>query len=1129
MKCLLNVTRSLSRGALAVFALVALFGSVSHASAQGVTTGSLAGIVTDAQQKPIAGASVIAIHTPSGTTYETKTRADGSFSIPAMRVGGPYSVAVAHGGQGNPFEPQVQEDVEINLGTATDLVFNVRPIAVTESVTVTASSDPIFNSARTGAATTVSRKDIALLPTLSGRIGDVTRLTPQASGNNFVGQDNRMNNITVDGSSFNNSFGLAGQPGDRTGVAPISLEAIEQIQVNVAPFDVRQGSFIGAGVNTVTRSGSNRLNGAFYHRFRNQDWVGTDAAGQTVNPGTFTFRNTGGWASGPIIKNKWFAFGNYENEKDTRPLTTFRANQGGESVGGTVTRVSASDLTTLSSFLSSKFDYETGPFDNIDKDTPAKRFLLRSDYNINRNNKVSFRYNHLNSFTDVGLSSSASALNGRAAGSTSFLSFQNSNYQILENIRSGIGEWNTVIGSSMANSFQSGYTYQDESRASRGDLFPFVDIFEGGTSFTAFGFEPFTVNNELRYKTFQVQDNFTKFSTKHTLTLGVYAEKYHSDNVFFGCCPQSAYAYNSLADFYTDANGYLANPNRTVSPVTLSRFQVRWSNIPGLEKPEQPLDVWYSAGYAQDEWRPRRNVSVTAGIRFDVSKFKNTAYENPAADALSFRDENGNAVHYATGKMPDTKVLWSPRVGVNWDVAGDQKTQVRGGTGLFSGRPAYVWISNQIGNTGVLIGERIVTSPGTAFPFNPNPDTYKPTTVTGGNASSYALNVTDTDFKFPQVWRSNIAVDHKLPFGIVSTTEYLYAKDVNGIYYINANLPAAQSAFAGVDTRARWVGTACAANGQAGGCVTRINNDVGNQVTVNYVLKNGSEGRSWNIAETLVKNTTFGLSLRGAYSYGESKSLVDPESTAATSFARVSNFGDPNNAGLGYSLWSPGHRVFALATYSHDFLSFGTTSVSLFWEARQSSINASSRVSYVFAGDMNGDTVSANDLIYIPRDTSEMNFAPFTVAVTGRTFTAADQAAAFDAYIQQDAYLSKHRGQYAQRNGVALPMLRRADLSIMQDIFRNFGGQKNAFQIRADFFNFGNLLNHDWGVGQRPVASVNTNNQLQILTNPGVDAQGRSTYRLALVGTDLITKTWQTSATTSDVYQFQISLRYSFN
>ena len=609
-------------------------------AAQGVTTGGIGGIVTGAQQQPIAGASVIAIHEPSGTKYETTTRADGRYAIPAMRVGGPYTIQVVYVGGGTAaFAPKTVENTTVNLGVNTDVNISVEAITVAEQVEVTVQSDPVFASSRTGAATTVMREDIALLPTLTGRIGDVTRLVPQAGASGtFAGQDNRMNNMTVDGSTFNSSFGLAGEPGGRTGVAPISLEAIEQIQVNVAPFDVRQGSFVGAGVNTITRSGANKVNGAFYHRFRDQDWVGTEAQGQTVNPGTFKFRNTGGFAGGPIVRNTWFAFGNYEDESDTRPLSVFRANRG-EPAGGQITPVSASDMTTLSQYLSGRYNYETGPFEDIPDETPAKRFLLRSDYNLNNQNKVNFRYNYLDSFTDVYMSSSASALGGRSGNSPTFLSFENTNYRILENIRSGIGEWNSVIGRSMANSLQTGYTSQDESRGYRGEFFPFVDIFNQGASYLSFGFEPFTVNNELRYNTFQIQNNLTKFTDKHSWTFGAYIEKYHSDNVFFGCCPQGAWSYNSLNDFYADANDALANPNRTVSPVAARRFQIRWVNLPELEKPEQPLDVWYNAGYVQDEWRPSRNVTMTMGLRFDVSKFGDTAYRNASADALTFRDE----------------------------------------------------------------------------------------------------------------------------------------------------------------------------------------------------------------------------------------------------------------------------------------------------------------------------------------------------------------------------------------------------------------------------------------------------------------------------------------------------------
>jgi hypothetical protein len=1095
---------------------------VGRADAQGVTTGAITGTVKDPQGQIVPGASITALHEPSGSNYEAFTREDGRYFIPGMRVGGPYKVSAALPG----FSTEVQAGINISLGVSTDLNFTLKLAAVAETITVVGKSDPVFSSTRTGAATAVTREELATLPTVSGRLNDITRLTPQYGGSGtFAGQDNRMNNITVDGSYFNNSFGLGGQPGDRTGVAPISMEAIEQVQVSVAPFDVRQGNFVGAGVNTVTRSGTNKLTASLYRRTRNESFVGTDAAGLAFNPGTFTTYNTGGWVGGPIVKNKLFAFGSLEKQEDTRPLSTFRANLGGETAAGSVTRVLASDLNRLSSFLSSKFAYDTGPFENIDKLTPAKPFLVKGDYNVNSGNKVSFRYSRLDSSTDVLLSGSSSLGFGRSSGTnTTFLGFKNSNYSILENYRSGIGEWNSVIGSSMSNSLTMGYTTNDESRGDIGNLFPFVDILDGsGVAYTSFGSEPFTPNNELRYKTFQAQDNFTRFGKNHSFTFGGSVEKYNSENVFFPG-KQSAYVYNVGAEFDTDANGYLANSNRTTSPVSLRRFQVRYSNIPGQEKPVQPLQVYYAGGYAQDEWRPRTNVTVTAGIRVDVAAFGDTAYPNANVDALAFRDETGAAVKYSTGKLPDPKPLWSPRVGFNWDVNSDQKTQVRGGTGVFTGKPAYVWISNQIGNTGVLTGfiqdDGTATSPLTTRPFNPHPDFYKPATVTGAPASSVDLAVTDSNFTFPQTWRTNIAVDRRLPWGIVGTAEFIYNKDVNGVYYINANLPAAQTTFVGADNRPRWAAVggvpACAGTGQVGGCVSRINNATGNQITNAIVLKNQNVGRSWNASGSLSKSLTSGFAIKGAYSYGESRNTIDAGSIASGSFTNNPMSGDPNNPGLAYSSNSPGHRVFVNASYSRQYFGWGATTVSAFWEARTIGNN-----SYLFAGDMNGDTATNNDLIYVARDQSEMNFAQFTLAATGRVFTAAEQAAAWDAYIAQDSYLSTRRGQYAERGAVFLPFVKRMDLSLSQDLFHGIAGRRHAGQIRLDVQNFGNLLNHGWGVSQRLV-------QNQILTNPGVDAQGKATYRLAIVNNDLIKTSLQTTTFASDVYTMMLSFRYTF-
>jgi hypothetical protein len=1111
------------RLACAIGALLAIALSASPTAAQGVTTGAIAGVVKDAQGAVIPGATVLAVHQASGSTYEAVTQADGRFVMPGMRVGGPYTVTASIPG----FTSEAKDNISVSLGVTQDLDFGLKVASVSETITVVGTSDPVFSSGRTGAATAVTREELATLPTISGRITDITRLTPQYGGNGtFAGQDNRANNMTVDGSYFNNSFGLGvttGGIGDRTGVAPISLEAIEQVQVSVAPYDVRQGSFTGAGVNTVTRSGTNKITASVYHRQRNESYVGTEAAGLTVNPGIFTTNTTGVWAGGPIVKNRLFAFGAYEKQSDTRPLTTFRSNPGGAAVTGNTTRVNNADLAALSQFLSRNFNYETGPFDDIPKNTPAKPWMLKGDYNLNSANKVTFRYNQLDSSSDVPQSGSSSLGTSRQTNTTQFLTFANSNYRILENLKSGVGEWNSVFGT-MTNNLLVGYTKQDESR-DQISLFPFVVIGAGdGSALTSFGSEPFTPFNLLFYNTLQVQDSVTMFKKNHSITFGGNVEKFHSDNSFyFGI--QSAYSYNTLADFFTDANGYLANPNRTVSPVQLSIFQVKYLLQPGQTQPPlQPLDVIYGGAYIQDEWRPKSTLTVTAGLRVDVPRFGNTAFDNPAADALTFREQDGSPVRYNTGALPATTAYWSPRVGLNWDATGDGATQVRGGSGLFSGKPPYVWISNQIGNTGVLYGFT-QTNNTTAFPFNPNPDRYKPA-PTGAAAASYELDVTDQGFRFPQTWRTNIGVDRRLPWGLIGTLDYIYNRDLNAPVYINANLPAAQSAYAGVDNRPRWVATAafpaCAAAGQAGPCVTRLNNAVGNQITANYVIKNQNQNRSSNISGALSKTLTHGFSFKGGFNYGVSKSMVEPSSTAGSSWGSANPIVfDPNNPALAYSANSPGKRIFLAANYTAQYFGFGATTFAVFYDGR-----TNGNTSYVFSGDANGDTVSGNDLIYIPRDVSEMNFKPLTVS--GRTYTAADQAAAFEQLIQADNYLKSRRGQYAERNAVFLPMAHRTDLSISQDLFANLGGRRHSGQIRLDITNFGNLLSHEWGVSRR---LVNT----QILTSPSADANGRLTYNLQTLSGNLITTPLQTSANiasipsqASDVYIMMLSFRYTF-
>jgi outer membrane receptor protein involved in Fe transport len=1086
-------------GAVAMFALA----TARPVEAQ-VTTSAIRGSVTDSAGKPIENVRIDAVHQPSGTRYSTGTRADGGFSIIGMRIGGPYQITASALG----FRKETRELAALTLGVTSDVRFVLSNAAVQLQAITTQADPSALSTTRTGAATSVTRQAIENLPTISRRIGDFTRLTPQASGSSFAGQDNRLNNITVDGSYFNNSFGLGGQPGDRTGVAPISLDAIEQIQVNIAPYDVRQGNFTGAGVNTVTRSGTNQFTGSAYYFLRNEDYVGRQAGATAFNPGTFNYSQVGARLGGPLIKDKLFFFASYEEDKQTQPGILRTANPGGAAVTGNMTRVLQSDLTGLSTFLRERFKYETGPFSGYNNETPSQRFLTRLDYNLNDKNKFSLRYTLLNSNTDVNLSTSGSLGFGRS-NNNQFLSFQNSNYQIKEDIRSLVGEWNSLFGDRMANNFIIGYTDFDESRATRGgsSIFPFVDILQDGATYTSFGFEPFTPSNELRYKSFQIQNNLTISRDKHDFTIGGSFEKYASENVFFPGS-QSSYVYNSLADFYTDANDYLANPNRTTSPITLRRFQVRWANQPGLTKPVQPLEVMYGGVYLQDEYRASDNLRFTAGLRVDVPVFGETGFTNAQANGYTFRDETGASVQYQTQKLPDANLLWSPRLGFNWDVTGDQKTQVRGGTGVFTGRPAYVWISNQIGNNGVLTGFEQQDNTRNR-PWNPNPDAYKPANVTGQPAAQYELALTDPNFKFPQIWRSNLAVDRRLFWGLNATAEFLYSKDVNGVYYIDANLPSPTGAFTGADNRPRY-GDTCPA---VSGTQVRLNCNV----TSAIVLKNQDVGSAWNAAFALERGFRNGFFAKAAYSYGMARNTVDAGSIAFGSWNGNPMAGNPNNPGVGVSGTAAGHRFFLTASYEKQYFDFGKTGVSFYFEGRNAG-----NTSYTFNGDLNGDGGFSNDLIYIPRDRAEMNFEAYT-PTGGRLFSVAEQQDAFEAFINQDKYLSANRGKFAERGAVFLPMVYNADVSITQDIFARLGGQKNTLQLRLDILNFGNLLNDNWGQSLR---SINN----RPLVARGADANGRALYRMAnQTPTTLLSKSFERTAFTGDVWRMQLGLRYIFN
>jgi len=1091
-----------------------------------VTTSTISGIVTDKSGEPLIGATVIATHTPTNTRYGTATNASGRYTLPAVRVGGPYSIVVSYTG----YESRTQDGVYASLGTAANVDFTVQESGtVLDEVTISANRNDIFSSDRTGAATTFSRQQLATIPTTGARsINSITKYNPNGNGNSFGGQDSRLNNFTIDGSVFNNGFGLGtdAQAGGRTGSTAISLDAIEELQVNVAPFDVRQTGFVGTGLNAVTRSGKNEFFGTAYFNFRKSDTSGIFNGRKIgdVKPtvGSFDEKVFGASIGGPIIKNKLFFFANYESQRQTTPATTWVADGSPLDQGGSeVTRVLASDLDALSTYLRNNYRYETGPYENYDNKTESDKFLVRLDWNVNDKNKLTLRYTHHNSLSDVLVSNSNSVGAGNRRTLASAMSYQNSGYLIGDNTRSFVAELNTQISNKVYNSFSAGYDFQDEDRQYKGSLFPTVDILKDNATYISFGFDPFTPNNKLSYSTLHFTNNVSIYKNKHTFTIGANYEGYKSDNLFFPAS-NGVYVFDSLAQFYAASAFGLANPDVDTSAVKYNRFQYRYSALPGAEEPLQTLKVNRFDLYAQDEYQVNKRLKLTYGVRAGVIVFENTGLANAAVDGQDYIDENGNRGYkLETGKLPDPKVLWEPRGGFNWNVFGNKKTQVRGGLGIFTGRPPYVWVSNTIGNNGVLtgfidnLGSKTLQNKFTAETNIFIPDVPR-------LPSTFDIAATDASYKFPQVWKNNLGIDQKLPFGLVASVELLYNRNVNAVKYFDANFEPATATFAGPDNRPRFPASGLT-TGQ--GAAVRINDNVSRAA----VMTTTNEG--WYRAATIKLEYPNKKGLYGmvAHTFSQAKDLMSAGSIASGSWTGTRSIRGNNDLNLAFADQdAPGRTVGLLGyrfEYGGDF--GGATAITLGYVGERrgftGNINAA-RFSYYVSGDMNGDLVNNNDVIFVPNSASELTFVPITGATP---FTPAEQAAAFDAFIEQDEYLKTRRGQYADRNGVLFPILHRFDLSVTQEFSIKIGGKRNTIQLRADILNAANLLNTEWGLGNNFVTD-------RPLSFASVDANGVPAYRMATQklsdgSTVLLRDSFVKSKTQFDTWAAQFSIRYIFN
>ncbi|MCA0363778.1 MAG: carboxypeptidase regulatory-like domain-containing protein [Bacteroidetes bacterium] len=1077
-----------------------------------VTSAAINGSVVDSKGEALPGATVVAIHEPSGTKYGGVTNTSGRYVFPNVRVGGPFKVTVSFVG----FKEETKSGIITSLGSTSNIDFKLSETGTTlDEIQVTAQRSDLFSSDRTGASTTLGKQALTSLPTIGSRsINDFTKYNPQGNGRSFGGSDSRLNNFTIDGSVFNNGFGLGSdaQAGGRTNSTAISLDAIEEVQVNVAPFDVRQSGFVGAGLNAVTRSGTNDIQGSAYFSTRNNSktFVGTTAREFPVTVGKFDEKIIGFRLGGPILKNKLFFFVNGEFQDRTSPAHAFVAK--GSSVAGNATRVEKSDIDALSSFMKTKFGYETGPYEGFDDQTTSDKFLARLDYNLNDNNKVTLRYTFHNSQDYVTISNSSSAGFGNRITANS-LSFQNSGYFIQDNTRSIVAELNSTLGGNAANNLIVGYDKQIEDRAYAGAMFPTVDILNNNQTYISVGFDPFTPSNKLNYGTFHITDNYTLFKGKHTFTFGGHYENYKSNNLFYPAS-NGVWVYNSLDDFYKSANG----DNSVVVPL----FQYRYSALEGGAEPMQVLKVNKFDIYGQDDFQVSNKLKLMYGLRAGLVAFGNTALENKVISGQTYKDIEKQAYQINTGTLPAPKILWEPRIGFNYDVTGKKETQLRGGTGIFTGRPPYVFVSNQIGNNGILTGFLEARNT-TAYPFTADASKFTPATPT--LPSTFDIAATDAGYKFPQVWKSNIAVDQKLPFGLVGSVDVMFNKFLNAVRYFDANLEPATAKFVGPDSRDRFPGS-----GLTGSNLTnalRINDNVSRAA----VMTTTNEGYNTSFTFKLEKPWTKGFYGMIAYTKAVTKDLMSAGSIASGSWTGARSINGNNNLPLAYGDYDIPHRVVGALSYR---INYGGP----FGGASQVSIGyvggtGTGRYSYTISGDMNGDGVAGNELLFVPNKASDLTFVNATYG--GVTFTPEQQATAFDKFIDQDPYLSKMRGKYVERNGAILPWLNQYDLSFIQEFFVKTGGKKNTIQIRADIQNFANLLNNKWGVGQF------VSNTSPLVYN-SVTSDGTPRYRLnsqttrtlntdgtVKTTTELLKDTFQYRTGTSDVWNGMLTLRYIFD
>ncbi len=1030
-----------------------------------VTTSNIKGLVLDETQQPLPSANVVATHTPTGTVYGAATNFDGRYNLLNLRVGGPYTVTITFLG----YQDYTVDDVYLTLGTTFDLDVEMTPDSEQlDAVLIEGTGGTgTFGKDRTGAETSVGRRELTRLPTINRSAADFTRLEPTSSNGSFGGRNDQYNNFSLDGAIFNNPFGLdAATPGGQTESQPISLDAIDQIQVTTAPYDVTQAGFTGASVNAVTKSGTNEFHGTVYGFFRNEDLTGGKVDGDDVTKPDLEQTQYGISIGGPIVKNKLFFFANFETDERTDLGTAgWIPNTGSGAINES--RVTAADLLTVQNALSNVeiapgVMYNPGAFGGFTFNTESTKGILKLDWNINDKNRLAVIYNFLNASKEKPAHPTALGFRGPNANT---LQFQNAGYEINNNLNSVQIELNSNLSNTSSNKLQMGYTHFDDFRNPFSSPAPTITITKDGSNYIIGGHEPFSINNRLDQKVFQITDNLSFIKGDHTVTVGFAFEKFEFDNSFnLGVYGAQGVFFptTTMEDFQAMVDNNTINdflqPQFTNAIAANNALNAAGEGNPGGWALAE-TNVGQLSFYAQDEWNINDKFKLTYGLRFDKPLYFDSSEK--AQDVIDnaccvvpnipyVNPNTGETVFIDNTNMPTNDWLISPRVGFNYDVNGDNSLQIRGGSGLFTGRFPFVWLGNQIGNPNVFF-----------------------------------LQYVDPDYQFPQVWRTNIGADYRFENGLILTGDVSYTKDINGAHVQNWGLLTPSATLNGVDNRPIYAPS-----------------DIINNA---YVFTNSDEGRIWNAVIKAQKTFDNGLYTMLAYSYLDSQDVnsIEAEITG-DAFAGNAIVGDANTPVLANSRYGDMHRIIGVAskkwTYGNE--KWGTT-LSAFFEYAQGG-----RFSYTYGGDINGDGSNLNDLIYVPTS-SEIN---------QMQFSGPGQAEAFEAYIQQDDYLSDRRGQYAERYGATAPWRGRWDIKLLQDFNFNVGnGKTNTLQFSIDILNFGNLISSEWGLIEQP-------NSIQPI---GVTVDANTNTPTYTFNPDL-QQTFGFDSSLASRWQMQFGLRYIF-